>query len=174
MRMTPIDIQSHRFGRRLGGLDGEEVESFLRMVAEDFESLLRENEGLRDQLRRLQRRVEELSANEQLLQETLLSARAMSEDMRQAALKEAEVTLSSAEVRAEKVIDAAHRRAARLEEDIREMRGLRTRLATALRAAIETHLRLVESLEEDGAAEDTGTGVVAYLPRSRAADPGGA
>jgi len=181
MRMTPLDIQSHQFGRRFSGLDPEEVESFLRMVAEDYESLLRENESQRDRIRRLETRVEELAGREQVLQETLVSAQAMSEDMRKAALKEAEVTLSEAEVRAEKILDAAHRRAARLAEDIREMRGLRTRLASALRAAIDTHLGLIDSLEEDGSDDPHLEGKVAYLARpeppkaaSGDAGPGGA
>ena len=43
MRITPLDIHSHRFARLFSGLDPGEVESFLRMVADDYESLLREN-----------------------------------------------------------------------------------------------------------------------------------
>ena len=44
MRMTPLEIQSHRFGRRMNGLDRDEVETFLRMVSEDYEEILKENE----------------------------------------------------------------------------------------------------------------------------------
>ncbi|MGH0034869.1 MAG: DivIVA domain-containing protein [Myxococcota bacterium] len=179
MRMTPLDIQSHRFGRRFSGLDPEEVESFLRMVAEDYEQLLRDNETLSDQIRRLETRVDELGSREQVLQDTLVSAQAMTEDMRKAALKEAELTLSEAEVKAEKILDAAHRRASRLAEEIREMVGLRTRLATALRAAIDTHLSLIDSLEEDSPEEAHLDGKVTYLSRpaspraSSAPEPGG-
>lgn len=170
MRMTPLDIQSHRFGRRLSGLDPDEVESFLRMIAEDYEGLLRENESLKDQKRRMTARMEELAANEQVLQATLISAQDMAEDLRKAALKEAEVTLSEAEVKAEKILDASHRRAARLSEDLREMRGLRTRLATSLRAAIETHLSLVDALEEDSPEDPYLDGKVTYLSRTGAPD----
>lgn len=162
MRITPLDIHSHRFGRRWNGLDPEEVQAFLRMVAEDYEALLRDNEGQEDRIRQLERRVEELSADEKLLKETLLSAQTMTEDLRKAACKEAEVVLSEAEVKAEKVIDASHRRAARLTEEIREMRGLRSRLAESLRATIDTHLKLIEGLEEDGDLE-AGDSNVTYL-----------
>ncbi len=163
MRMTPLDIQSHRFGRRLSGLDPDEVASFLRMVAEDYEELLRDNETLSDRIRRLEARVEELASREQVLQDTLVSAQSMSEDMRKAALKEAEVTLSEAEVKAEKILDAAHRRASRLAEEIREMGGLRTRLATALRATIDTHLSLIDSLEGAPPEDPHLDGKVTYL-----------
>jgi cell division initiation protein len=171
LRITPLDVQSHRFSRRWQGYDSEEVDAFLRMIAEDYESLLRERETLADQASRLEARVEELSAKEQLLQDTLLSAQAMSEDLRHTAVREAEVLLSEAEVKAEKIVDAAHRRSARLSEDIREMRGLRSRMASALRSCIQTHLSLIETLETDpeepGASAD---GKVIDMPRG----PGGA
>jgi cell division initiation protein len=149
VRMTPLDIQSHRFRRSFSGLDSAEVESFLRMVSEDYEALLRESESRRDENRRLETRLEELVANESLLKETLLSAHAICDDMRRTAVKESEVLLSEAEVRAEKILDASHRRSAQLAQDIREMRTLRTRLAAALRNDIQTHLGLIESLERD-------------------------
>jgi hypothetical protein len=63
--------------------------------------------------------------------------------------RQAQLRLAEVEVRAEKILDASHRRAARLSQDIREMRALRSRLAESLRSAIETHLALLETLEAD-------------------------
>ena len=40
MRFTPLEIQNHQFSTRFRGLDAAEVESFIRMVSEDYESLL--------------------------------------------------------------------------------------------------------------------------------------
>ena len=54
--------------------------------------------------------------------------------------------------------------AARLAEEIREMRALRRRLATALRSSIETHLTLIDSLEQ--APEEEEEGKVTYLARN--------
>ena len=45
MRITPLDVRNHQFSRRLRGIDPEEVETFLRLVSEDYEQLVRENEG---------------------------------------------------------------------------------------------------------------------------------
>ena len=73
MRMTPLDIQSHRFARRFSGLDPDEVESFLRMIAEDYESLLRENETQNERVRRLEAQVEELQTNESLLKDSFIA-----------------------------------------------------------------------------------------------------
>ena len=129
MRMTPLDVQSHQFAYRLRGFDPDEVVAFLRIVSEDYEGLVLESSAQQDRIRRLEARVEELSAQEHLLKETLISAKAMTEELRRTAERDAELRLAEVEVRAEKILDASHRRAASLAQDIREMRVLRTRLA---------------------------------------------
>lgn len=149
MRLTPLDIRGHKFRSAWRGLDAVEVEGFLSNVAEDYEALVRESERRADQIRRLEARLEELSLNEALLKETLVTAQNLGDELRKTAQKQADVLLAEAEVKAEKILDAAHRRAARLSEEIRSLRGLRSRLASALRTSIETHLSLVEALAQD-------------------------
>jgi cell division initiation protein len=169
MRMTPLDVQSHKFAHRLRGYDPEEVAAFLRIVSADYEGLIRETDNQKDRIRRLESRIEELSAQEDLLKETLLSAQAMTEELRHTAEREAELRLAEVEVRAEKILDASHRRAARLAQDIREMRALRSRLAESFRSAAETHLSLLETLEadpeQDPLVQGLVEGTVAYLQR---------
>lgn len=171
MRMTPLDVQSHSFARRWHGYDPGEVDAFLRIVSEDYEGLVRENATLTDRLYRLERRVEELSAQEQLLKQTLVSAQAMCDDLRRSAERDAELRLAEVEVRAEKILDASHRRAAQLAQDIREMRALRTRIGESIRSAAETHLALLATLEadpaEDPLVKGLAEGTVAYLKADR-------
>ncbi len=166
MRLTPLDIRKHSFPRRVSGYDRGEVDTFLRMVADDYERLVREAEGLRKDAIRLETRVEGLAANEAVLQETLTTAQRLSEDLKRTAAKEAEVLISEAEIKAEKILDAAHRRAAQLAEDIREMKTLKARLATAVRTTIETHLGLLDGLAADPPDDPVLEGKVAYLKRS--------
>jgi cell division initiation protein len=163
MRLSPLDIQNHRFGQRLRGYDPEEVDAFNRMVAEDFEHVIREADGLRDRIRELEARVQEMASREETLRNTLVTAQQVSEDLRRTAAREAEVVLAEAEVKAEKVLDAAHRRVAKLAEDIREMRQLRVRLAASVRAAIETHLALLEGLAGELPEDPLLDGKVAFM-----------
>ena len=168
MRITPLDIRNHSFSRRWGGgIDAAEVESFLHLVSEDYESLLRANDSQAERIRQLEQRVEQLVHDERLLKETLLSAQAMTSDLREAAIKESEVLVGEAEVKAEKILDAAHRRAAKIGDEIREMRGMRTRLGQALRTTLETHLSLVDTLED--ANHESDEAKVTYLARTPAA-----
>lgn len=170
MRMTPLEIQSHRFGKRLRGFDTEEVETFLRMVTDDYEEVVRENDLQRERIARLEKRVDELQQTEQLLQHTLINAQSMSDKMRETAEQECNILLGEAEIRAEKILDASHRRAARLAGDIRELKGVRSRVSESLRACIETHLGLIESIEtdpeHDALIEGMVDGKIAYLSAS--------
>jgi cell division initiation protein len=171
VRLTALDIQNHEFASRWRGLDPAEVETFLRLVAEDFEALVRETGTLRERVRGLEAEVADLSSNEHALRKTLVTAQALSEDLKRTAVKESELMISEAEVKGEKILDAAHRRAAKLAEDIREMKALRSRLAVALRTTIETHLALLDTLTEAPSEEDPVLeGKVAYLTRRAAAE----
>ena len=42
MRITPLDIQQKQFSTRFKGFDMEEVDSFLELIREEMEELLRE------------------------------------------------------------------------------------------------------------------------------------
>jgi cell division initiation protein len=148
VRITPLDIRNHPFGKKIRGYDPDEVDAFLAMVAEDYEAVVRESETLRKQLAKLEARVEECTANESVLQETLTTAHKLSEDLKRTAMKEAEAMIGQAEIRGEKILDAAHRRVARLEEDIREMKSLRGRISITVRDTPE------EIREERGRRRD--------------------
>ncbi len=166
MRLTALDIRNHRFETRWRGYDPGEVDTFLRMASEDYEAVVREAEGLREKVRTLEARVEQLSAQEQTLRETIVTAQGLAEDLKRTAVKESEVLVGEAEVKAEKILDAAHRRAAKLAEDIREMKQLRTRLGAAVRSTIETHLALLEGLAGELPEDPLLDGKVTYLARN--------
>jgi cell division initiation protein len=166
MRLTPLDLQNHRFSHRLRGYDTAEVEGFVRMVGEDYESLFRENEALHETVRGLEARVAELTGQEGRLRETLVTVQTLTEDLKRTSIREAEMKIAEAEVRAEKILDAAHRRAARLEEQVRELRLLRGRVTAAVRTTLETHAALLEGLssETEPAAEAMPGAAPAWRP----------
>jgi cell division initiation protein len=166
VRLTPLDIRSQRFASRLRGVDGGEVENFLHIVSEDYAALSKERDQLAERVRELEARVEALQGTEQLMRDTLVTAQSLAADLKQTAIRESEVRVSEAEVMAEKLLDAAHRRAAKLSEDVRELRTLRSRLAQALRQTVETHLALIDTIQE-AADDDAGEKAEDTHPRMR-------
>jgi cell division initiation protein len=149
MRITPLDLRNHRFQRRMRGYDRVEVDDFLQVASEDYETALRKTDQQAARIRELEQRVQDLSANEKIVQDILATAQKLSDDLKRTAVKEAEVLIGEAEIRGEKVLEVAHRRAAKLADDIREMKLVKMRLSAAVRSAIQTHLALLETLASD-------------------------
>ena len=140
MRITPLDLRNQDFRRRWRGYAADEVDAFLQLVSEDYAAALRETETQRERIHELEQRVEALSATEQVLQDTLTTAQQLSADLKLNATKESEVLVREAEVKGEKIVEAAQRRAAELAGEIQELKQLKSRLGASVRTALETHL----------------------------------
>ena len=87
MRITPVDIRQQQFNTRFRGFDQQEVDAFLEDVAEDYEAMLKENGILKEQLTALEERSRGLSDRERALQDTLLIAQQMSEQIKENATR---------------------------------------------------------------------------------------
>jgi len=101
MNITPIDIQQQQFkGKMFGGLDQEDVDSFLQSVAAEMENLVRENNELKEQQARQSREMLDIAEMEKELREVMLGAQRITEDMKTNARKEADLIVSEAELKA--------------------------------------------------------------------------
>jgi cell division initiation protein len=145
MKITPLDITQKSFGRTLRGLDRQEVEAFLALVASEFEALVKDVQSLREERRRQDEDIAELRSRERALQETMITAQKACEEIREAARKEAEITLSEAELQAEKIVQSAHQRYLRIVDDINEMKRQRVQFETGVRSMVQGHLKLLDT-----------------------------
>ena len=85
---------------------------------------------------------------------------------RDAARKEAEITISDAELQAEKIVQGAHARFLRIVDDINELKRQRVQFETNVRTLAESHLKLIEAMRDPAREE-----AVQYVPsRKRAAE----
>src|SRR5512137_49274 len=153
MNITPLDITQKSFARSFRGLDSEEVAAFLALVASEFEGLVRELNALREENRRKSDELVEHRGRERALQETLVAAQRASEEIREAARKESEITLADAELQAEKIVQGAHQRFLRIVDDINELKRQRVQFEATLKALADSHLRLLEAFREPAAEE---------------------
>ncbi len=166
MNITPLDITQKQFRRVFRGLDPEEVEAFLGLVAVELEALLKDYANLNDDAQRKGEQLAEFRERERALQETLVAAQRASEEIRDSARKEAEITISDAELQAEKIVQAAHTRFLRIVDDINELTRQRTQFETNVRTLVESHVKLLDAFREPSREE-----AVQYIPaRKRSAD----
>ena len=162
MNITPLDITQKHFRRSFRGYDPEEVEAFLSLVAVEFEALVKDVNALREAGQRKDDELAEHRSRERTLQETLVTAQRASEDIRDAARKEAEITISDAELQAEKIVQGAHARFLRIVDDINELKRQRVQFEAGVRMLIDSHLKLLEAFGEPSREEG-----VQFLPASR-------
>jgi cell division initiation protein len=144
MKMTPLDIQNHKFRSRLWGRDPEEVAIFMEMAATELEERIKENQFLTDELARAKSQLSEFREREQTLKETMMMAQKIAQDMKNNVVKEAQVILSEAELEADRILERAQGRVVELEEKILELKRSRILLEEDLRATLTTHLKLLE------------------------------
>jgi cell division initiation protein len=172
MKLTPIDIQQQQFRRQLFGSDRQEVHAFLDLVSQQMGELSRENNELRSDLHRLEREFEEHRTREATLRDAMVTAQRAIEDVREHARKEAQLVVTEAEVRAEKIVHNAHGRVIKIQEELSQLRRQRARAIEELRGVLNTHARLLEVHDEEAreeAAESEGR--VAVLERLRPPAP---
>jgi cell division initiation protein len=147
MRLSPIEIRQHRFTYRFRGLDADEVRAFLETLVGDFDQVVRENAELRREGERLVRELAGYQSREQLIQDTLTAAQGVVKQLKQTAMKEAEVLVSEAEVRAERMLKDSELRRADLTTEIADLKQMRERVALELRNVLNGYLRFVEPID---------------------------
>ncbi len=164
MRISPHDIRQQQFTVRMfRGFEPHEVEAFLANVADDYETLLKEAQGLRELRAAQEERQRGVLELEKTLQDTLLTtqrlvdemkttARREADEIRSAARHEADLIVREAELRGEKAVEMARAEEARIRVDIQALKRIRRQLVEDLGATLDRYQRLLGA-ESLGGAE---------------------
>jgi cell division initiation protein len=161
-RMSPLEIQKHRFSRKWKGLDPTEVGAFLDIAAEGMEDLAREKAALESRIRALEEENAEHRERERILKETLVSAQRASEDIRAAAQAQAELIVREAEDSSERLTHNALQRSAEIEKAIHELKLQRA----GFRLEIQKMLDLFHHAVELDRQQDEQDKPLSYLRRN--------
>ena len=148
MNVSPLDLRQQRFRSALRGFDKVEVTSFLAAVADDYEQALRETDRLRQDVSRLEALINEHRHHEKNLQNTLMTAQKLAEDIKQQAQDEGQRIIRDAEARSELLLEKTQ---ARLEDVQREIDGLKLKrkdVETSIEATIQTLKNTLDYVRE--------------------------
>lgn len=168
VNLTPLDIQQQKFKTRFRGFDIQEVDFFLDQMADAFESLLKQNENLKVESRRLQLEIQGYKNREDAFKRALLNSQRVIEQMKENAQKSAELIVAEAEVKAEKILNKAHNRLAQLHEDIAELKRQRMQIEVQISSVIEAHGKLLEISKEGMKAMDDEDSKIKLLQQNKA------
>ncbi len=154
--ITPLDIRKKRgdFGRALRGYDPQEVDTFLELAADRLEETVKELKELRSQVADLQERVSRGEGREQAVQEALVMAQELREEIRVHASREANLVRREAEEEVERI----RARAAALVEErtnhLEEIDRHRSKVLRELRGFLARELDTVEVEERRSVSVD--------------------
>lgn len=163
MAITPLEIQKMRFSQKMRGYDPTEVEGFLSLLAEELAARVGQVEKLDRENRYYRQRLDETEHREHQLQQTLLRAQKVSDDITANARREAELLVKEAELTADKIVQQAIEQSTRFESKITDLRTARRELQLKFKNTLDLFQRILEAEMED----ERSTATILTLPRKR-------
>ncbi|WP_339319467.1 DivIVA domain-containing protein [Paenibacillus sp. FSL R10-2734] len=143
MPLTPLDIHNKEFSRRLRGYDEDEVNEFLDQVIKDYESVIRENKELQNQLLTIQERLDHFVNIEESLSKTILVAQEAADDVKNNSKKESQLIIKEAEKNADRIINEALSKSRKVAIETEELRKQASIYRTRFRTLVEAQLELL-------------------------------
>ncbi|HEY8469453.1 MAG TPA: DivIVA domain-containing protein [Longimicrobiales bacterium] len=156
--LTPLEVRKKKedFRRALRGYEPVDVDTFLDLVADRMEQLVRENLALSERAGRLDDEIAAYRERERALTDALVSAQEIREELRKQAARDAEELRRAAEEEVERLRAEMRKALEREEMALRDIRARRAQLVQAYRSLLERELKelnlLVQTLELE---EDT-------------------
>ena len=158
MKITPLEIKKQDFKNKVRGYDPAEVESFLEMVADEYENILKEKNTLAEQVVKLKTQLVDYQQVEKTLQDTLMNAQESVSQSKENSKREAMILIREAELKAERILDEARERLDKMRNELSILRTQKESFARRLRHLLESQVELVKVLEMDDIESDRSAG----------------
>lgn len=155
MKLTPLDIKKQEFKRVMRGYDPVEVDTFMDMMASEFEEVLRTQKEMRDRIVELEVQLKDYRQIEKTLQQTLLQAQEATSKTYESARRDAESIIREAEQKGSRIVEQATMELQRLTTELMQLRGRKESLLGRLRVLLSSELDLIRTLEMGGSADLT-------------------
>lgn len=149
MKITAMDITNKEFKKGIRGYSIEEVDEFLDNIAEDYETLYKENSSLKEKMVNLTDKIDHYSKMETTIQNTLLLAQNTAEQSKQTAQKEADMIIKSANEAAERILNKAHNDVLRINDDYDRLKQEFIKFRAKFKNFMNTQMEMFTSLEKD-------------------------
>ena len=153
MKITPLEIKKQKFKSKVRGYDPTEVETFLEMVADEYEAVLKERNSYKDEVTKFKTQLKDYQQVEKTLQETLMNAQESVSQSRENSKREANIILREAELKAERILDEARERLDKMKNELSILRSQKESFAKRLKHLLESQIELIKVLGEEDAVK---------------------
>lgn len=149
MRITPMDITNKEFKKSVRGYNQEEVDEFLDKVAEDYETLYKENSVLKEKISAVDERLEYYSKMESTIQNTLLMAQNAAEQAKKNSQAEAELIIKYANENAKNIIDKANNEVLSISSEYEKTKQEFNKFRAKYRNFMRSQLEMFDDMEKE-------------------------
>ncbi len=139
MAITPAEIRNLKFKKKARGYDPKEVHKWLELIADEFEKLMLQNKEYEE-------KVKTYEEMEDLLKETILSAKESMEKLKRTAEKQAQEIIDKAKIEADKIIKEAYLKRAEIEKDCEVLKAYRDSFLHKIKAILEALTEVVDKM----------------------------
>lgn len=147
--LTPLDIHNKEFKRSFRGYSEEDVDEFLDRVIKDYEQLYRENIEIRENIDRINSKLEHFQHMESTLHNTLIIAQETAEEVKLNAKKSTELMMKEAEINAQKLVEEASNKVRRMASEYDDMRKQVDVYRVRMRSLVQAQLEILGEASED-------------------------
>ena len=149
MKLTPMDISNKEFKKGFRGYDVEEVDEFINEIIENYEEIYKENSRLKENLSRVNEKLEHYVKIENTIQNTLLLAQNAAEQARDASQKETDNILKNANEAAKKILDKAHNDVISINDEYEKVKQEFIKFRAKFRNFMNAQTQTFDELEKD-------------------------
>lgn len=176
MKITPLELRKHQFkkGFKVSGYDPEEVNSFIRQMADQWSEVLEDLRLAESRVSELENKLKHYEQVELALQEALETARGTARQLEDSATQKAKLVVEEAELRAQRLLQDAEQERYSVRKDIVKLNSRQSEIAAKMRAFLMAEMEVLAQFQGDEhagfiklmSAEESGAADL--LPKSRA------
>jgi DivIVA domain-containing protein len=144
--LTPVDVRRYDFGSAMRGYDRARVDQFRTQVAEELERLTRQNGELDSKARNFHEQLKHYRERDKAINEALISAQQLREDVKEQAAREAELMRREAESAAQQLLEGARQQVQALQAEIEGLDRTRRAYLAHVKAIAERHIAEADAL----------------------------
>jgi cell division initiation protein len=149
LKITVMDIENKEFKRGFRGYEVNDVDEFLEDIAEDYETLYKENSSLKEKIEVLDEKLDNYKMIENTINSTLLMAQKSSEQLKINSEDEAQMILNRANETAKKIIDNAQSEVIKIKNEYDKIKNQYMSFKTKYKNFMISQTELFNELEKD-------------------------
>ena len=147
--LTPLDIRNKKFKKEFRGYEPSEVDSFVAEVEKSYERLLQDNMDLKENVERLNTKLEHYQHMEATLHSTLVIAQETAEEVKLNAKRESELLMKEVEIKGQRFMDEATSKVRRMNVEYEELRKQAQVFRIRQKTLLSAQLEMLKKDEED-------------------------